>query len=162
LLMQPIHFAISLVEGFATAGVVSFIWKARPEILNLARNEQSPANLKIKNTVLVIITLTLLTGTVFTWHASEHPDGLEWSIAKITGAPEIETPSGSIHAELERVQEKTSLLPDYGFRESHTSPGHNSAGIRVGTSLSGLLGGFLVLTCAVLIGFLLKRNKQRA
>ena len=36
LLMQPIHLAIGIVEGLVTAAVVTFIWKARPEILNMA------------------------------------------------------------------------------------------------------------------------------
>ena len=33
LLMQPIHLAIGVVEGLVTAAVVSFVWKARPEII---------------------------------------------------------------------------------------------------------------------------------
>ncbi|MDD4200115.1 MAG: energy-coupling factor ABC transporter permease, partial [Eubacteriales bacterium] len=32
LLMQPIHLGIGLVEGLVTAAVVTFVWKARPEI----------------------------------------------------------------------------------------------------------------------------------
>lgn len=33
LLMQPIHLAIGLVEGLATAAVVAFVRQARPEVL---------------------------------------------------------------------------------------------------------------------------------
>ena len=36
LLMQPIHLAIGIVEGLVTAAVVTFVWKARPEILEMA------------------------------------------------------------------------------------------------------------------------------
>ena len=36
LLMLPIHLAIGIVEGLVTAAVVSFVWKAHPEILTLA------------------------------------------------------------------------------------------------------------------------------
>ena len=41
LLMQPIHLAIGIVEGFVTAGIISFVYKARPEILQGA-NEARP------------------------------------------------------------------------------------------------------------------------
>ncbi|MBU1183931.1 MAG: energy-coupling factor ABC transporter permease, partial [Proteobacteria bacterium] len=33
LLMQPIHLAIGIVEGFITAGVINYVQSARPEIL---------------------------------------------------------------------------------------------------------------------------------
>src|SRR5512138_692501 len=36
LLMQPIHLAIGLVEGLVTTALVLFVWKARPEILEIA------------------------------------------------------------------------------------------------------------------------------
>ena len=36
LLMQPIHLGIGIVEGFVTAAVVTFVWKARPEVLEAA------------------------------------------------------------------------------------------------------------------------------
>ena len=52
LMMQPIHLAIGLVEGLATAGVVSFIWKARPEILESAATEKPLAQIPIRNIVL--------------------------------------------------------------------------------------------------------------
>ena len=35
LLMQPIHLAIGIIEGFVTAAVVTFVWKARPEIIEM-------------------------------------------------------------------------------------------------------------------------------
>ncbi len=36
-LMQPIHLAIGVVEGLVTAMLVVFIWKARPEILQVVQ-----------------------------------------------------------------------------------------------------------------------------
>ena len=36
MLMQPIHLAIGIVEGLVTAAVLSFVYKARPEILESA------------------------------------------------------------------------------------------------------------------------------
>ncbi len=41
LLMQPIHLAIGVVEGLVTAAVVTFVWKARPEILATARRART-------------------------------------------------------------------------------------------------------------------------
>ena len=41
LLMLPIHLAIGIVEGLVTAAVVSFVWKAHPEILTLAPSSPS-------------------------------------------------------------------------------------------------------------------------
>src|SRR3989339_132582 len=34
--MQPIHLAIGIVEGLVTTAIVSFVWKARPKILEMA------------------------------------------------------------------------------------------------------------------------------
>ena len=33
--------------------------------------------------------LAVVTGGAFSWFASTHPDGLEWSIEKIYGKPEV-------------------------------------------------------------------------
>ena len=38
--MQPIHLAIGVVEGLATAAVVSFVWQARPRILDVSCRQQ--------------------------------------------------------------------------------------------------------------------------
>lgn len=40
LMMQPIHLAIGVVEGLVTAAVLSFVWKARPEVLEMAAPHQ--------------------------------------------------------------------------------------------------------------------------
>ena len=163
-IMQPIHLAIGLVEGLATAGVVSFIWKARPEILARALNEQPLGQVPIRNIVIVLLTATALTGGMLAWYASEHPDGLEWSITKVAGKSEIVSPSSDIHTKLERIQQKTSFLPDYSFKENETTfPNErDSFGTYTGTTLSSLLGGLLVLACSVLVGFVLKKRSHTA
>lgn len=159
--MQPIHLAIGLVEGIATAGVVSFIWKTRPEILDIVLNEQPLGNLKIINIVIVFIAATLTIGGVLAWYSSHHPDGLEWSIEKVTGSPELEVPSQKLYSDLATIQQKTSFLPDYGLRND-ASMNNAPEEKRTGTTVSGLLGGLLVLTCALIIGFLLKKKSQKA
>ena len=52
--------------------------------------------------------------------------------------------------ELNRIQEKTSLLPDYTLKQ-------DNVGV-AGKTLSGLVGGMLVLVCSVLVGIILKKQ----
>jgi len=162
LMMQPIHLAIGLVEGIATAGVVSFIWNARPEILESAAAEKPLAPIPLKNTLMVILLAFIFTAGFLAWFASEHPDGLEWAIAEVTGSHELEAPQQGVHKKLARIQENTSLLPDYGFRADEASSQNEESLLpaQAGTSVSGLLGGFLVLACGVFIGFILKKRKE--
>jgi cobalt/nickel transport system permease protein len=162
ILMQPIHLGIGLVEGVATAGIISFIWKARPEILDRALQEQPIGELPVRNILIIFLLATTLIGGVFAWYASEHPDGLEWAIAKVTGDPELENQEQSVHHALENVQKKTSLMPDYAFRQKADSPEPTPAEARESTTIAGLFGGMLVLVLGVLMGFLLKKHRSTA
>ncbi|HSH12339.1 MAG TPA: PDGLE domain-containing protein, partial [Desulfurivibrionaceae bacterium] len=74
------------------------------------------------------------------------------AIFKVAGREEPAAPAG-VHQGLEGVQEQTALLPDYGFKG--TKEGDSG---RLGTSVAGLVGGFLVLLLGVIIGLLLKRR----
>ena len=161
-IMQPIHLAIGLVEGLATAGVISFIWNTRPEILDRATNEQPLGQVPVSNIIIGLLAATVLTGGILAWYASELPDGLEWSIEKVAGNSEIVSPSHDMHNKLERIQQKTSFLPDYAFKEygAESLAEKDPFGTYTGTTLSGLIGGLLVLACGVLIGFILKNRKQ--
>ncbi len=152
ILMQPIHLAIGIVEGLVTAGVISFIWKARPEILDIAATDRPLGNLPIKEVLAGLIMATVLTGALLSWYASEQPDGLEWSMFKVSGHQELVAPAAGIHQSLEEVQEKTALMPNYGFRET-------AAGDRLGTSMAGLVGGLLVMLLGMAIGLLLKKRQ---
>ena len=162
LLMQPIHLGIGLVEGLATAGVISFIWKARPEIIDRAMREQPIGQIPMRNILVMFLFATGLIGGIFAWYASVHPDGLEWAIAKVTGSPELENQEQSIHQALENVQEKTSLMPDYAFRQKADSPEPSRAETREATTIAGLLGGILVLGLGIIMGFLLKKHRTAA
>ena len=158
LLMQPIHLGIGLIEGLATAGVISFIWKARPEIIDRAMREEPIGQVPVRNILIIILLATGLIGGILAWYASEHPDGLEWAIAKVTGSPEFENQEQSIHQALENVQEKTSLMPDYAFRQSADNPEPTQAEARKATTIAGLLGGIIVLGLGIVMGFLLKKH----
>jgi cobalt/nickel transport system permease protein len=168
-LMQPIHLGIGIVEGIVTASVVSFIYKARPELVDDSLLRAAGNVRSIRPVLLTLLTVALLTGGVLSWYASEHPDGLEWSIEKITGKAEVGGQMSALHGALENVQKRSALLPDYSFKkpEAHGEiPVSQNSAVdrkRLGTSVSGLLGGVITLLTAGLIGFVLKkrsRNKQ--
>ncbi len=163
LLMQLIHLGIGLVEGVATAAVVIFVWRARPEILRSAGATAPIGELSIRRVFIGLLVAAVLTGMALSWFASTHPDGLEWSMFKTAGTEELDTPKQGIHASLADIQEKTALLPNYAFKPAPSEPEAKEQtawpAVDPGTSVSGLVGGALTLFVAVLIGLVLKRRK---
>jgi cobalt/nickel transport system permease protein len=170
LLMQPIHLAIGIVEGFVTVAVVSFVNKARPEILHGAfRGAQLNAH-PMRNILLAFVVVAIFTGGILSWFASKNPDGLEWSIAKVTGKDELQGPGGGVHRLLSSLQEKTAFLPDYSFRQTadRGAAGQPPVGEKkdvkgnLGTSVAGIVGTLIALALAFLSGFLLKKRNRAA
>ncbi|WP_300382785.1 energy-coupling factor ABC transporter permease [Clostridium sp.] len=135
-LMQPIHLAIGLIEGLITATVLCFVYEARPELLWGVKetSKDKKGRLEFKNVIIILSLVAALIAGGFSLLASEYPDGLEWSIEKITNSTEVEA-SGTIYDNLEKVQEVTAVLPDYAFKDSDSS---------IGTSFSGIVGGLVV------------------
>lgn len=163
LLMQPIHLAIGLVEGFATAAVVMFIWRARPEILSSAAKSRPIGNLPLGRILIGLLVTAVFTSVVLSWFASNHPDGLEWSMFKTAGKKELASSGKGVRTPLTKLQEKTALLPDYSFKERAPKPedGKKSSwpAVNPGTSLSGLVGSAVTLGMALLIGLALRRRR---
>jgi cobalt/nickel transport system permease protein len=157
LLMQPIHLGIGIVEGIVTALVVSFIYQARPEILESALQQKPLGDLPLKSLLATFLVATLLIGGVLSWFVSENPDGLEWSIAKITGSSELPETEHKEHAQLSNLQDKTAILPDYALPTEEGTT-QSTASRRVGTSLSGIVGGVITLVICILVGVLLKKR----
>lgn len=166
LLMQPIHLAIGIVEGLVTAAVVSFVWKARPELIEKVSLNQPLVNLSLNKVLMTMAAVTVLTGAVLSWFASSHPDGLEWSMFKTSGKEELET-SDKIHQTMAGIQSKTAFLPDYGFKATESQAPAEEAeekwpAVSGGTSLSGLVGGSMTLLLAAFMGFIINvKNKVR-
>jgi cobalt/nickel transport system permease protein len=171
LLMQPIHLAIGVVEGLVTAAVVSFVWKARPEVLDLAapvdQNRRS-----FRPVVIGLLVAAALTGGVLSWFACKASDGLEWSIARTSGKEELAEPTDGVHSTLKSVQDRTAVLPDYNFAKK-TDPAAESAATgqpgqpqaeaswgtpSAGTTLSGLAGGAVTLALALTAAWVLRRR----
>jgi len=174
LMMLPIHLAIGVVEGLATAAVVSFVARARPEALPMAPSVGGSGSLRPVLIGLAIAAVVM--GGLASWFASTYPDGLEWSMAKVSGKEELESPAAGIHARLAKIQEKTAFLPDYGFKSAEVAPEAVATAepaaavapepwprVSAGTSVAGIVGGLLTLALAGLIGIALRaRSIQRA
>jgi cobalt/nickel transport system permease protein len=165
LVMLPVHLAIGLVEGLATMAVVAFIWKARPAILNLATDSTTVGSPFPRKLLIWLLAATVVTGGILSWFASTNPDGLEWSIFMAAGTDELEAPQQGVHVAMEEIQQKTALLPDYGFKSETTGPpaaDHNTeTAVDAGKTIAGLVGAILTLFMAGLIGWILTRHKKR-
>ncbi len=160
-MMQPIHLAIGVVEGLVTAAVVGFVYKAQPEILSRSANRTSLKGINMKPVLIGLLVATLLSGVAFAWFASANPDGLEWSIAKVTGTDELAEPAAGIHKDLASIQEKTAFLPDYAFPAEEGAEEEAAwPAVDAGTSASGLIGATLTLCVAAIVGFALKRRSS--
>jgi cobalt/nickel transport system permease protein len=176
LLMQPIHLAIGIVEGFATALVVIFVWKARPEIVEMAGPSQALAAGSLRKVVVGFLVLAVITGGALSWFASTHPDGLEWSMFRTSGKEELEPPEHGVHSSLAELQKRTAFLLDYDFKKeeaqkkskekpkpetAESSPAEKWPAVSAGTSVAGILGAGITMAVAGLIGFGLKRRQQK-
>ncbi|CAH2029956.1 energy-coupling factor ABC transporter permease [Trichlorobacter ammonificans] len=155
LLMQPIHLAIGVVEGLVTAAVLQFVRTARPELLGNATEPARSAG-SLKPLLIAFVVATLLTGGLVSHFASEQPDGLEWSIAGVSGSEQLQGPEQGLHARLAALQEKIAPLPDYAFKKGGAAALPEA---RLGTSLSGIAGGVATLLLAMGAGFLVSRRK---
>jgi len=173
LMMQPIHLAIGIVEGFVTAGVIHYVRAARPEILD-SSSSSAPlaAGISLRSVLIGFVALAVATGGAVSWFASTHPDGLEWAIGKVTGKDELPEQEHGVPAALKNVQEKTAFLPGYGFKPAAGEPKEKTRetqtpawpNVDAGTSLSGLIGGGLVLAMVFGIGWAIRafRGKRSA
>ncbi|MFO7536116.1 MAG: energy-coupling factor ABC transporter permease [Kiritimatiellia bacterium] len=92
-LMLGIHFPIALGEGLLTGMVVA--WARRFFADRVTPLSDQPAGSGFKPLLVAFGLLALLTAGVLAWFASANPDGLEWSLQKVTGALEPEGVSSS-------------------------------------------------------------------
>ncbi|NMC28130.1 MAG: cobalamin biosynthesis protein CbiM [Syntrophomonadaceae bacterium] len=169
LLMQPIHLGIGLVEGLVTAAIVTYVWRARPEILEKAAIGGALGDRSIKKFLTGLAIGVVLIGGALSWFASTSPDGLEWSMERTAGTTEIEATDG-IHQLFADLQSRTAFMPDYGFKapagaSSEEAISEETASswpaVDAGTSAAGLVGGSLTLVLAALIGYLVSLSKKK-
>lgn len=147
--MQPIHLAIGLVEGLITAAVLAFVYEARPQLL-YGQTDEKKNRLSFRRVLAILAGAAVLTGGGLSLAASAAPDGLEWSIERLTGTTELAA-SGSIYDRADSIQELTSILPDYAFRGSDSL---------MGTVCSGILGAALVAAVCIGVCVLLRSVRK--
>lgn len=158
--MLPIHFVIGIVEGLITAAVVTFVWKARPEVLQYASEGKPMGRVPVGGIAAVLVAAAVIAAGGLSWFSSSLPDGLEWSVGKTAGTEKPKSSGGEVHSALRGLQEKTAVLPDYGIPGGSDEkaegggldegPGPNTGARR---SLSGIIGGFLSLLLAIAVGY---------
>ena len=146
--MQPIHLAIGFVEGLITSAILCFVYEARPELLwgIGERDRASEARVSLTKMVAIFGAITVVIAGGLSLLASSLPDGLEWSIERLTGSTEVSA-SGDLYNLVAKIQQTTAVLPDYSFKGSDSV---------VGTSFSGIIGGFIVVTLCVVCCYLFR------
>lgn len=100
--MLPIHLAIGAVEGIATAAVLCFIARYRPETIYGYSRQGSDKSKSSRKVIIGFVIGAIVFASAFTWIASSNPDGLEWSVAKTSGL-----------SDLPSTVAPTAILPDY-------------------------------------------------
>lgn len=141
--MIPIHLIIGIGEGLATAAVLYFIQKYKPELLQQIRKTDTRHPAHPGKAILVFALLALLVGGAFSRIASSDPDGLEWSVFHLTQNTELPLPSSShIYGIAGNIQQNTALMPDYD------------------TGYAGIIGGVLVVLVIWIVSGLLRYKKK--
>jgi len=159
-LMQPIHLAIGVAEGFITAAVLCFVYKMRPEIMESASEKKAMGAVPMRNVLVALALVTVLLGGVLSIFASTHPDGLEWSIEKTIektageNGPEAE---GAIFEGAASIQNAVALMPDYDFKDKDAE----KEGSGTGTAVAGIVGGALTFALAGACAFGISAYKKR-
>ncbi|MDE6693985.1 MAG: energy-coupling factor ABC transporter permease [Muribaculaceae bacterium] len=101
--MIPIHLAIGLCEGVATGLVLMFVFSHSPSLIYRYTGSPDMSAKSSRRTLVVFAVVALVLAVAFTWIASSNPDGLEWSIERLTGSTEL-APA---------VAPSTAIIPDY-------------------------------------------------
>lgn len=173
-LMLPIHTVIGLVEGVVTAGVLCFVFKMRPEIIESAQTgtrlddekrlpgEKRHSGTPVKSIVIALAALALITGGALSLLSSAKPDGLEWAVGKTEEKAGFgEAGHAGDRALIDaaaRAQENTAFLPDYSLA--------GDPGNAAGTSVAGVIGAAATFALAgatgLVISVLVHRRRKTA
>ncbi len=169
-LMQPIHLAIGIVEGLATAAIVLALRRSDslgewPAADFGKKAAIAPRRRSLRLGALALA--ALLTGGALSWFASGSPDGLEWAVEKTAPDATLEESPTPIHRKFSSAQEATAWMPDYDFRSENAQGGGQGSeeawpNVHVGTSLAGIAGGALVAALLIFLGLALRPRRENA
>lgn len=142
--MTGIHLIIGIVEGLATGAVLLYVQKVRPTLLygrsEVTADSGSP-RISMKKLILIFALAAMVIGGILSFLASSDPDGLEWSVMKITGTTELEGVITEAARSAQKVQSSTAILPDYE------------------NALSGVIGATMVLIVVWAFTSLISRRR---
>ncbi len=158
--MLGIHSSIGLVEAAVTFWVVAAVARSRPAALGLEK--EGFARPRDRRLVPAFLALAVIAGTFVSWFASTRPDGLEWSIARVSGSEELEGHASPLAETLGSIQERLAFLPDYAFPSGSEDGGGESGEAAwpapdAGTSVSGLVGGLITFLLVLAASALMVR-----
>jgi cobalt/nickel transport system permease protein len=159
-LMLPVHLAIGVVEGLATAALVLFIRKARPDLVERGVASAGRAS-PIRPLATAVALAAAVTGGVLPWFASAQPDGLEWSLERVAGREPVRASDGVVHERLAVLQDRVAIMPDYELPSAARTPGEEPSwpAVSTGKSLAALVGGFATLLLVTLAAVALRRRR---
>lgn len=130
LFMLPIHLVIGIVEGAATAAILSALRRYGTSLPGAVH--RGPASGRSRLGVLAAIAAAaVVLGGIVAHFASPNPDGLEWSIEQVAAGAPIAPPDNDMHRAAATLQRTTALMPDYD------------------TSFSGVIGSAAVVLLVV-------------
>jgi cobalt/nickel transport system permease protein len=165
LLMQPIHLAIGCIEGVVSLAVVSFLFKARPDIFQAASEPRPVAVRPIRGIIVSLCAGAVIMGGGVSLVASNNPDGLEWALARVTGKSTLKGSDHWLNGALASLQTQTAFLPDYSFRKpavtaSDGAQGHQGMESSVGSGIAGIIGVLMTMIFGYLGCLILKKRTQ--
>lgn len=157
LFMLPIHLAIGIVEGLVTWSVLAFVARTEPALLFVATKKAA----RPRFTAALFTIAALLVGGCGSWFASSHPDGLEWSMAKVAGSKAFSAPRDPLHELLATLQQQIAFLPDYGFKPDAERFSTLPSPVNIGSSVSAIVGTLSLLVAAGVAGMALGRKRPQ-
>ncbi|MBF0135196.1 MAG: PDGLE domain-containing protein [Magnetococcus sp. DMHC-1] len=139
LVMQPIQLVMGTLEGFITVAVLRFLHHARTEWQGNFQSaqigkavhagmESGIRNRKERPRLPLVAGLALLCATVLPWYASTKPDGLEFSIARLSAATGLRQSPGIVHQDLAQLQHRLALMPKYELKQPDLQAGPHQPG----------------------------------
>jgi cobalt/nickel transport system permease protein len=177
-IMQPIHLAIGLGEGLATAALMVFIRHTRPDLLLTVIKPAAASGTPQRSSKRLLAGFAgsaLVTAGLLSWFASTHPDGLEWSIERVAGSTLAAPPASGVHGKLSDWQRATSYFKGYAFNVvsnqavDQVNNGNSATAIEAtetwpavdaGTSAAGIVGGVVTLGLIMGLGYWLRRHES--